>query len=266
VFRGSGQRGDDLVVIELPKLLVPGADAEIRLRRLERDYPVGDGFEPLRGIARGRWHGNDDALRPERSNRERGCVHRRARGHSIIDDHDRAPSHVGRAGVPTVGSLAALELEQLAPPDGFDILAQQIEAREDIVVVDRNAARSDRPDCQLRVGRRTDFSDDENIDRRLKSRGNLACDRHTPARQAEHEYVVANTEFAESRTQSASRSDSIRKDLHDTHASAGIEEHTTADNAYRTIDAARRPMAIGDTAGYAAPSLNARPNAVKEPT
>ena len=139
---------------------------------------------------RGR-HRDDDGARPPRPHRLDGRPHRRPGRETVVHEHDGLSAQLERRPVAAVGELPPGQLRPLPLRHADDDLLVQPQLAHDLLVEDADAAARDCPHRQLRLPREPELADEKDVERRPQRAGDLARHRHTAARQAEHDHVVA---------------------------------------------------------------------------
>jgi hypothetical protein len=131
----------------------------------QADELVGDPPDLAGGARRGHWHGQHDARRARSSGHLTGCGGSGSRGDPVVHD-DRRPSGERPALAPGAKLCgAALELLPFAILDGADLVRRDPGSGDELTVDDANAAFTDGPHGQLRLGRHPELANEDDVER-----------------------------------------------------------------------------------------------------
>ena len=110
----------------------------------------------------------------------------------VIDDDRGAVIDRDAGPVSDIAPPPSLDLGQLAPLLVFDIPSGRPDLTNNLVVQHevRLAAVDDRADPKLGMTRRTDLAHDQHVERRPQCLRDLEADRHTAARQGQHDRIA----------------------------------------------------------------------------
>ncbi|KAF5409306.1 MAG: hypothetical protein Udaeo2_05510 [Candidatus Udaeobacter sp.] len=122
-------------------------------------------------------------------------AHRGARGQSIIhQDGDPIPQFRRWTSL-TIDFFAPLQFCCLSRGNGLDCLVCVRYRTYDIFIQNAHSARSDCAGSQLFETRDTEFAHYKNVKWRAQALCNFISNRHTAARQAQHDHVIATCVF-----------------------------------------------------------------------
>src|SRR5439155_26616113 len=101
------------------------------------------------------------------------------------------PFQLGRRPAVAIRGFPPPELAEL-PRQGFpDLVLADTEPAQDVLVENEDTATRDRSHCELLVSWNAQFPDEEDIERRAELLRHFVGDRHTAARQREHDDAIA---------------------------------------------------------------------------
>jgi len=126
-------------------------------------------------------------LLPQRGD---GRAHRRSCRQTVVDEYDDLIFDCRKCAVVAVQALASLELEPLACRDARERVGIDVISAKDRLVHDPNIAARDRSDAEFLVAGQSQLANDEDVERRVESHGNLERDRNASSRQTENQHVV----------------------------------------------------------------------------
>ena len=124
-----------------------------------------------------------------RGRAERGAS-RPASGEAVVDDDRRTPARLKRRTSAAVAVDARFNLGACACDRGVQVLDAHEHAANGRRVQHLDIALRDRADAELRVARGADLAGHEHVERSGERLRDLVRDRHTPARQPEHDRVL----------------------------------------------------------------------------
>ena len=182
---GLTEQRHGLLVGQLMKIVVEGADPIERLGRLQADHIVGLGAHRFKGVGR---RDRDRQNHPGRALTPQGLQGRPGRGAGgkpVIDNDRRA---TGRADVPSAGHIEGaptLDLLKLARAGRVQEGGVRARRPGDLLVDHRlrGFAVDDRRESQFGLPRRADFSNHDQVEGRFQGIGDLEANRHAAARQ-----------------------------------------------------------------------------------
>jgi hypothetical protein len=101
----------------------------------------------------------------------------------------RSASRGERRATPAVGFLAALQLRLLAGGNPVDLLERNVVAAQQRLVDHPEAAARNRARGELGISGHAELANEEDVQRRVKSRRHLIGDRDTAARERQDDHV-----------------------------------------------------------------------------
>jgi hypothetical protein len=173
----------------LIELFVPQAHRVERIRSESTDDSIHFGLELAAGFRRRDGDRHYDARRLEPPQGEGGCAHAGAGRETIVHYDNRAIGHLKGRPIATVGQFAPVELPFFFSGDALNKVIGDLKTPNDFLVQDPNTARRYRTHRQLFASGDTQFSHQENVQGRLKNRGNFESYRHTAARKSQDQYT-----------------------------------------------------------------------------
>jgi hypothetical protein len=120
--------------------------------------------------------------RPAIPEHARRCHGGDPRGEAVVDENDESAGDAEDGTARAVGGGSALELASLALDDGLELMAGDAQAPHDFGVDYRSALFAERPEAELGLHRRTEFSNETDVKRSSQRPRNLETDRNPAAR------------------------------------------------------------------------------------
>ena len=184
------QQLDDLVICRLIEVSIPQTDCLKGLGRFNADHGIGDAPQPratFNGADRG---GHDHGGRAQLTHRGNRCLHRRSRGHPVVDENDRAVLNRRQCSISSIQHLAPFELETLSDRHLLDGRAWNAELVDEILAEHADPAACDGPHGELGMAWNAQLPDDEHIQWDAERARHLEPDGDPAARQRQHDHIV----------------------------------------------------------------------------
>jgi hypothetical protein len=181
------EQGPDLVVGGLAEALVGLADGEEVRGCLELHQLIDDSRDAVAQAGRADGDGEHDALRPPCAQHARARERRAARGHSVVDEHDRASLERDRRAISPIALQPTLQLLLLAHDHRVQLGLRDPQRGYRGRVDQPHAALAERSDAELRRSGGTEFAHDHQVQRRAQPPGDLEGHRDAASRQGHHD-------------------------------------------------------------------------------
>ena len=203
---------DDLLVAELPEVVVPVAHGAEPWRRLEEHHVVGGVPQLLGAAGRPDRGGQDHAGRPARPGRLTGGPGGGSGGDTVVDHHDGAAGDRQRRPALAQHLRAAGDLADRDLLDGGVLLRADPGRADDGLVHDPRALLADRAHGQLGVAGDADLADDQDVQRGVQGLCHAHRDGDAPAGQAQDD-GIGQAQLAQPLTQPPPGLVPVGKDL-----------------------------------------------------
>lgn len=192
------------VVGGLLEFLIPQADGVKRIGLKRTDHFVDQLRQVFACIRCADGNGDDEMGGALIAHGHDGGAHSKPGSESIVGEQNRPALHIGGRAIIPVKMLPPVKLVKFAVGDFGDLHLGDPELGDERLVQNFVTSRSDGADGELRLIRRAELADDENIERRVQRLRDLEADRHTAAREGEDQRIAVANRFGNSLGQNLS--------------------------------------------------------------
>ena len=180
---------DNLLVLDLTKVPVEGADRTEGFGYLQADHPVGLCAKIHDGVRRADRRSQYHLARLQRTETPQGGPHGCSGCHAVVNHDDSSAPQVGERSSADIELAAPTQFSEFLIPCPIELVLRHAGHPNDILVSDndRIGAVHHGASCEFRLPGYADLPHQQQLQRRIEGPGHSRSDGHPAPRQGEHE-------------------------------------------------------------------------------